>query len=151
MSHVEPLDPQPQELSRLTVLLTVHHEQVGEQPQTFPLTYSDLLETTQESYSRRMRALEDWAPLDFGWIHPSEVGYIIIDNIEGRGLSVNPTPEEKALTASRIIELAYVSSLDDCWEVPPRWWFCNPVKRPSDLRIRCQNGTASYRITAIPK
>ena len=151
MTQVEPLNPQPQELSRLTVLLTAHHEQAGEQPRTFPLTFSDLLETTQESYSRRMRATEEWTSLDFGWIHSSEVGYIIIDNIEGRGLSIQPTPEEKALTASRVIELAYVDSPQDYWPIPPRLFFFGQVVRPSDLRIRCQNGTASYRINAIPK
>jgi hypothetical protein len=151
LEKLEPLNPQPQDMSRLTVLLTVHHEQVGEQPRTFPLTFSDLLETTQESYSRRMRATEEWTPLDFGWIHPSEVGYLMIDNIEGRGLAIQPTREEKALTASHVIELAYVSSLDDSWEIPPRWFFFNPIKRPADLRIRCQHETASYRITVIPK
>jgi hypothetical protein len=151
MTYTDPLNPQPQDFGRLTVVMTVHHEQPNEQPRSFPLSFCDLLQVSQESYSRRMRATEEWMPLDFGWVHPEDVGFLIIDNIEGRGLSIQPTPEEKMATASHVIELAHVSSLEDYWEIPPRLFFFNPVKRPSDLRIRCRHEVAQYRITVIPK
>lgn len=149
--YSEPLVSIPKDFNRVTVLLTVHHEQSGEQPSSFGFTFSDLLETSQGAYSRRMRALSDWASLDLGWMESDDVGYILIHNIEGGVPAVQPTKEEKALTASHIIELAYESSLGDYWPIPPRLFFFCPVVRAADLRIRCQNETAQYRITVVPK
>ena len=149
--HLPPLNPNPQELSRLTVVLNVHHEQALDQPRSISLPFAELLATKHESYSRRCRVTKDWVSLDLGWIPSEDVGYLVIEHLEGRRYSVQPTEAERALVANRVIEIAYVTSLDDCWPIPPRLPFFVAVERAQDLRIRCRTEEAHFRIHVIPR
>lgn len=146
-----PLNPNPQDLSRLTVVLNIHHEQAQDQPRSLSLPFAELLQTQHESYSRRCKATSTWVSIDLGWVPPEDVGYLVIEHLEGKRFSIHPTEEEKAVVMSRVLEIAYASSLDDTWPIPPRLPFFVATERAQDLRIRCRSGEAHYRIHIIPR
>lgn len=146
-----PLNPNPQELSRLTVVLNIHHEQAQDQPRSLSLPYAELLQTQHESYSRRCKASSEWTSVDLGWVPAEDVGFIVIEHLEGKRFTTHPTEAEKAIVAGRILEIAYATSLNDTWPVPPRLPFFAATERAQDLRIRCRSGEAHYRIHIIPR
>ena len=146
-----PLNPNPQELSRLTVVLNIHHEQAQDQPRSLSLPFAELLQTAHESYSRRCKATLDWASVDLGWVPPEDVGYVVIEHLEGKRFTTHPTEAERAQVAGRVLEIAYATSLADAWPIPPRLPFFVAVERAEDLRIRCRSGEAHYRIHIIPR
>jgi hypothetical protein len=151
LPEVQPLNSQPQERNRITAVLNVYHEQSGEQPKQVSLSFSGMLEINQESYSRRLHALSEWAKLDCGWVHAEDVGFIVVENIEGKHPTVNPTEKQKAEIAARIIEIAFEGALDFSWPVPPQMFFFAVAERAADLRIRCRSESAQYRITVLPR
>ena len=149
--RLPPLNPNPQNTSRLTVVLNVHHEQAQDQPRSLSVPFAELLQTEHESYSRRCKATPEWVSVDLGWVPPEDVGYLVIEHLEGRKFSIHPTAEEKARVMGRVLEIAYQTSLNDSWPIPPRLPFFIATERAQDLRIRCRSGEAHYRIHIIPR
>lgn len=151
LEELPQLDYSPVERNRLTAVLAVHHEQSQEQPKSFNLNYVSMLTTDHEAYSRRCSCSEEWTALDWGWIPAADVGFLLIEALEGKGLQVHPTEEEKAESAKRVMEIGYVTSLQDAWPIPPAGFFFVPVERAKDLRIRCRHQATRYRIHVIPR
>lgn len=136
---------------RLTFNLTVYHEHRGDKPHTLSRNWSELLEFMDEPYTRRLRAEEDWKPIDLGHLKPSQIGTIVIENITGRARLVNPTEEEKKADAAKVIELSFTGSSEDAWLVKPGAPFFGQSNHIQRLQIRSQQGVADYRLHLITK
>jgi hypothetical protein len=135
---------------RMTVVEKVYYQQVGDSPTSFEFSFSRDLTSHEQVYRRQCKAERDWEPLDYGWI--KEVGTILIQNEEGKRLFVNPTEEEKADTASRIIEVSCICGLEipSGWLVYPGETFRGSTECLGRVRIRCREGTAVFTVIVIP-
>jgi hypothetical protein len=154
-SETSPL-PKPLSLlapinDRITVVERVYHQIIGEQATSVESRYSFDLETTEQPY-KRIGSIGDqeWEPLDFGWLG-TNVGLILLSNEEGKYLQTNPTEEEQAETAQRVIEVSFQAG-ESSWIVPPRQSMrvmLSPYRSCLPL-IRCRKGRARYVLHAFP-
>lgn len=144
---------------RITIVTTFTHEQRGNQPVSFQSAGSVLLMTEDEEiHNRRYWATEEWQELDFGPFDPEQVGLLWIESLEGRGLTVNPTEEEKDIIRAKVIELS-LGDNDNPILLYPQCFpertspgvYYGEVADPSKLRIRCRFEKARYRLVVTPK
>ncbi len=149
--------PEPSTKSTVNILSTVYHRNPGENPITLETNMRHELVSDEQPYQRRCRVGEEWEPLDFGWLAPKDgpldVGSIHIVNEEGKFLQKQPTPEQRAKTEAKILEIR-VTPDNCCWGyflIAPGQPFYNYPTQPKDLQIRCQKGIARFTITVFPK
>lgn len=135
---------------RLTLTLNLVHQPRGEQPSGLNIVTSKLLETSEELYTRRITVGPEWQPIRLGDFPAEKVGRVAIYNLEGKGLSSQPSPEEKALAASKIVEVAYLGD-DKGWLVEPGWPFTGCPSDVLSIRLRCLQGEARCRLYLFPK
>lgn len=132
-------------INRITVITNVHYEHDGEQPVTIPLSYSKLLSTGEDTYSRRIIASEEFVAIDYGFVGDTGVSLLLVESLVGKDRQVNPTPAEAEAEAAKVVELSCGIL------VPPGEHRIIHVADFSELKIRCQSGTARVRVTSIPR
>lgn len=137
--------------SRLTVVESLYHQASGEEGMMVSSRFSRDLESDDQAYGpRRLKATEEWQPLDCGWVE--EMGMVSITNEEGKRLQVNPTEKEKEATAKKVLELALTPNPDSLWSflIPPGESF-RGYPSTQKLWIRSQSGITRFSNFVIPK
>jgi hypothetical protein len=88
---------------RLTSKMINYCEHIGFDPVQADLTYTGFLETFElEVQKKWLRKVEPtWQPLPLGDLLPEQVGEVIVQNLVGKNLDVNPTDAEKARFAKQ--------------------------------------------------
>lgn len=132
---------------RMTVVLNIYHQHPGDDASHVANVESRALNTVCEVYSRRITITPEWMPLDLGWIG-KEAGTIVIQNIEGKDITEQPSPEQIKETESRVILLSYDKVRS--FEVRVGACYYGTPTHLEDLRISCPTGKALARITVIP-
>jgi hypothetical protein len=136
--------------SRLTVVENLYHQPT----EGFPAMafgdasrFSRELQSDEQPYERHRVAKETWEPLDCGWIE--RCGMLMVRNDEGH-FSVNPTQEQRAKVARRVLVVSFGES-EDAILLPPLEtcrFYPADVKQ---MQIRCREGTARYTLYLIPE
>ncbi len=137
----------PDPKNRLTVIETVYHQTTTAEPDSIESRFERELISDEQPYRRTTKVGEDWTPLDFGWIE--EVGMIVIQNNEGKGLTKIPTPEEKEELAAKVLEISADPS--NSWIVRPGESFRGEPAGKRTLCIRSRSGTTHFNVYAIPR
>jgi hypothetical protein len=141
---------------RLTVVETVYHQPAGEPPVSVDFRFSRDLDSVEQSYRRQLTATEDWKSLDHGWIE--QAGMLVIQNLEGK-FRANPTDEERAEAAAKVLEVAHRVDEDpaagvwDCavWLVLPGESFRGC---PSDIKrlvVRSRSAPLRFSVFILPR
>lgn len=140
---------------RLVVVETVYHQPTGEQPTAVESRFSRDLQTVEQPYQRQLTATEEWKPLDCGWI--KDAGMLVIQNLEGK-FQANPTDEERAEAAARVLEVSYREDQDPNMDVSRHGWLIYPGESfrgcPSNLdllAVRSQYGSLRLSVFIIPR
>lgn len=137
---------------RITVINTFNYEHRGDQPYSTQNIFVRKVEKEHEPYSRRVTVKEAWTKLDLGWVPPEDVGAVIIDNLEGVVLGpTQPDMEEREEMAKRILEVSYTKNSKEADLVYPKGSLQKFPASASSIYLRCQSGTASYRVHVFPK
>lgn len=140
-------------LDQLTVVEMVYHHVFGEETQVVESRYSRRLQGCGEQMygPRNLTATEEWQSLDLGWV--PEPGLLHIQNREGQNFQVNPTPEERADIAKRILEVSYspLSQGVDGWLILPGESMRGYPTNPGKLFIRSRHGRSRYTLALIPR
>lgn len=136
-----------QERNRFTCVLNLYHEQTGEQPAGARLAFSDGLQYGIQRYQRHYVIGEEPAPLDLGWFRPHEVGFVLLENLEGLNLPTLPSDEELADINSRVIEVRYGEPM----LLPPRRFFPFCFLYPERVKVSCLHGKAKLGLTLFPR
>lgn len=116
-----------------------------------------LLDTTEQPVSRDCEAGPDWQPLALWWLDGKPLSQLIVCNREGQFRGGNPTPEQRALVLSRVVEVGVELPVDDFKpvmafaEVPPHE-SCRfrPATILTRFMLRCRNGPAKVTVVAVP-
>jgi len=149
MSSVEESPAKPDIKDSLTVVETIYHRPIAEEPSAIDNRYCRELDTKEQPYGPRKFTIEnEWQSLDTGWLKEN-VGMFVLTNEEGRKLSVNPSEEEKKETSAHILEVGFMGS-SDVWLVPPKESFRGYPKDVTRVRVRCQQGQAKCKLFVIP-
>lgn len=145
----KPVEPK----ARTVVQIRVVHQLPGEQATEAGSTIVRHLESVDEVYSpRKMIVTGEWRPLDLGWLaDPLNVGLIYIENLEGTGQQVIPTPFEQQDIDKRVVEVSTGPDSDLAQEVPPLGFYLGTPVKPERLLLRCRHKTARCRIKVYPK
>lgn len=148
---VTPRPVKLQNVDRFTTTFAAHFEHRGEPPVSVSKVCQVALSTLGiEPYQRRQTATSDPQPLDLGWVRPEQVGFIVIENLEGLGRQEYPSEEERADIARRVIEIDCGSN-SGCWLVEPGLYFFGKPVNSTSIKIRCRYKTATYKVHIFPK
>jgi len=145
-----PLEATQREINRVTVVSTIHHERTDDRPISIPLTFSEDLTVNEESFSRRMVAVEDWQLLipNFGFLDPKQVGLLIIESLVGGRRQLNPTEEQKESDKKKVL---VVGCEPFFMVIRPRRHLYFETLDAEQLMVRCLSGDAKYRVTVLPR
>jgi len=137
---------------RLTVVQTFYHRGAAGISE-FDCRWSRKLETSEQAYERHEAAGEEWQPLSAGWL--KEVGLLVVRNDEGRRFDFQPSDEELARVAERVLEVGFrgpgAGPPEDFMLVHPCEALPLCPSRAGNLVIRCRCGQANYTVFAVPR
>lgn len=140
-----------QSSSRITVVETVYHQTVPDQPTALESRFSRFLASDEQVYVRRLTVGEDWQRLDTGWLKVASL--LLVSNDEGRGQQVQPTDQERADIAARVIEVAhgeYRSAILPDWLIPPGESLRGCPASLGNIWLRCRQGVARCTVVLFP-
>lgn len=148
--QVTPLHHKGAQANRLTMQLSVVHEQIGERPKPIQGTCSLALELDEEHYSRGFTVEQEWKPVPLGHLNQSDIMLLVVENLEGKNYQVRPDAEEVAACKKRIVEVRLgPDDQSGTLQVPPTWY--QPIITTYTTWIRCLEGKAKVRTTVFPK
>lgn len=151
--NLEPLqlDSQPDQ-GRITVTMGVHFQKGPDEPQSTSGAFHFYTESDQEEVYRRRRLKAEQGhsiPLETGWIPIDEVGIVVIENLAGKNLKVNPTEEEQKEFAKQVIDVMFNESSGI--EIKPGQQFPFVPTDPSNVTICCRHGIVRYNLAVYPR
>ena len=130
--------------SRITVVENVYHE--SKKATCVGSRYTQPVSEGKRKYENDIVASADWLELDFGWVDEPEL--IVVKNMEGFGMEVQPTREEIADIKQRTVELGIGEPpVPFCWIKSGTSARFQPCGK---LSIRCLHGKAQCEVHAIP-
>ncbi len=148
--------PPTRERDRITLNLNFYHERIGESPTPHQISFAQLLEGTDQPYSREYKITKEWKSLP---IPLEKVGYIIVQNLVGTNYETIPSDAQIATDDKRIVELT--SSRDGGFLpndpggtqlIPPRGLYVGQMSADwEDVMFRTQEGTAIINLSVYPK
>lgn len=135
----------------VTVREQVTHSPFGSRPTAgSTVSYSCLLSSREQTYSRQTRATIQSRQLDLGWFgdRPHEVGEIVVRNDEGR-FERNPTEEQSRdlLTQSVMLSCGGVPFAE---VFPGRSVRFMPID-PGSLTVQSRSGEVEYTLYVFPR
>lgn len=150
----------PASVSRLTVVETMYFQPHGEDAVSLGKPFSRQLKG-EEHWQRTIRVGPEWVEIKGCWLEKASV--IRVANDEGKTVQVIPTPEQKAVSAAKIMEVgivavesatatmhdppnepigfALVAPGEDCRFEPTAW---------ERLRFRCLKGEVRITVSILP-
>ena len=135
---------------RITVREMIYHQQAGEQPTGTETKFSHELESHEQPYQRRLSVGEDWIPLDHGWIE--EASLLSIFNEEGKFLQVNPTDEERAEAAKKVLQVSpTINVVVNPWIILPGQSMRGCPLSIRSMFVRSQSGVISFSVHIFPR
>lgn len=135
-------------MDRVTVVEQVCHQREGEGPVSAPSSrFWRTLKSSGEAYQRGLVADGSWRKLDLGWV--PDPGLVLIYNREGQNLQANPSDEERADIAKRVLEVSYAGELPG-WLVLPGESMRGLPTDASELMVRSRHGKIRYQVFAVP-
>lgn len=139
--------PKPTAMRRITVVSTVTHHVSPHQPTSVTVGYARRLESDEQCWQRRMQVGEDRVPLQCGWIEAASM--LIVKN-EAERFALNPTEEQQAESAARIVEIAMDRDESVFAVVHPDEDARFTPLDPERLYLRCRKGITTVSITLVP-
>lgn len=150
--ELPPVAPTRPVKDRITVVEMVYHQHYGDSPTSLEHRYTRWLDSDEQVFTRRSKAIESWEPVDYGWIDPHKCGLLVLTNQEGNFTRTNPTDEEREEAAAKVIELAYetLNGISPPWYVLPGESMRAHPSNLDQLMIRSQSGKARYTLNLYP-
>lgn len=143
----------------LTVVETIVHQRLDEQPIPIESHYQVSLTSNDDPcIRRRMMVSEEWMPLKGNWV--DQCSEMLIKNETGKGAQTVPTEQESADLAAKVVEVAYVETIDNpqiedpsryAWQILPGRSMRASPRSLADIRIRCVNGEAECTLAVFPR
>jgi hypothetical protein len=149
--HVEPLEAHPADYDRLTYVVNLYLEHLGDQPFGVQYVGVRILEEKEEPYSRRIVVTGEWKPVDFGWVPTDKVGCVVVENLEGKHLAAYPSKEEQEDINKRVVEVSYCQDSERCDLLRPGLLSIHHPSVARNLYIRCRYGEAKVKVIVISR
>jgi hypothetical protein len=153
---VVPMGVALKDKDRLSVQVQAIHEHWGDKPHVAARSWSEMLATIAEPYSRKITVSEAWQPLIDARCWVDEPGTVMVENISGGESQVILSDEEKADIARRVLVLA-ISTQDAAGPVEIAEFSpgqCLPplkVRNIASFVVRCEHGQATARLHVFPR
>lgn len=135
---------------RVTLQTNFYFEHQGEQPLQFSQVFSERLKGAEESYTRRVKVTEEGAPLDLSYLK-DDVGWVIVQSLEGEIRTVQPTEEERADRAKRIISVYFGAERGLHIHPGQMQIFRTCPEDAQRIRLISQHGTIPCRVHLFPR
>jgi hypothetical protein len=108
----------PRHINRLTCVLQLSHQVHGRDGTPFVARFADLLDSSDDAYSRRVQVSGEISPIDLAWCGV-DARYLAIENRAGLDLLTQPTEEEQRHISGQLIFYG-PKEKPDAFFVPPR-------------------------------
>ncbi len=138
---------------RITINLNIYYEHSGDLPHQIICPRNIISKSSDlEPYSRKIVVGPDWELLDLGWFstHKDQIGLIVIESLEGKYETKNPTKEERELSESRVIDVSLGDGPVAHVQIWAGWPFYFYQKNVADVQLRCLNGPTKAKIHIVP-
>jgi len=135
---------------RLTLVSTLYHQSFGSPAVSVDSRFTRALRSGEQLWKRDFRIGDSWTALETGWVG-SRPAHLLLLNHEGQHLQVNPTEEEKADIAKRIIEVTWSGSGSPQWLVFPGESMRGECCDPSQVFVRSRHGSVQVTLYLIPE
>lgn len=136
--------------SRLVVVEHVYHQPVDGQPVNVTPKFSKFLKTDEQPYGpRRVKIGPDSVPLESAWV--GNGSQLVVENLEGTSLQVQPTAEEREQIALRIVEVWDEDGKEPLFLIPPGESLRARPGNLKRLRLRCASDSARIVYTVFPE
>lgn len=144
LTHAPPKD-------RLTYQFSVVHEHFGDTPKGLQKSGDMILQSQEESFSRRIVIGSEPKALPQGWFEGfGEVGFIIVHNLAGENLTHHPTAEVRADIDKSFIKIQYEDSPEGIL-LPPGFPQMLLPTNHSKLRLSSLHKDIECRIFLFPR
>lgn len=133
---------------RLTAQLVLSYENFQDNPEQFTCRFSDVLNSIEQPYRRRIVIGEQWTKLDYNWIESA--GTIIVEN-RGNGRSPTiPTPEERDEEKLKELEIAISKTSNVMpFTIPLGRFQTFWMREDSPIFLRCLHQEAQVNLIVI--
>lgn len=147
--QVKQLQPPAQRpCARIVVKDVLYHQVAGEQPTMFDLPgFTRQLKSDEQVYHRKLTVGEDWQSIDVGWLHGC-CGMLILENLEGRFIQVQPTDNERSCVEARVVDVRFGEEVGVV--LLPRESVRFQPFDVSKVFMRCRLSTARVSINVVP-
>ena len=138
---------------RLTVSVSVYHQERGGKSDPKGIdrkAFERFLKTSEQPVERKMDIVEGTPqPIYLGWLKSENIGYILIENRSTwDNPNVNPTAEEKADVAQRLLRVTQGD--EKGWIVHPGEFFFAHPEDASKILLTSVYGTVNIISYAFP-
>lgn len=136
---------------RLSVVFQLAYESVGQEPLAKAMRATwDTQSQEIQPYERRLSIDEKWRPLDCGWVELP--GSILIENRTGMNRSLQPSAEELAEDAKKLLVLSAADlQYDPGILIRPGLFFFGEWTSLAGLGLRAAHGVVKACITIYPR
>lgn len=132
--------------SRVSVVKRMYYQQTGKQVIPVEVQFTRPSAVHGQHYTRELVATQEWQDLDFNWV--KSAGLVIIINMEGRNLHVQPSKQQMEEFGRKVIEVGVAdhpflevhASCDESWT----------PSHSAKYRARCLAGEANFTLTVFP-
>lgn len=133
---------------RVTLTESVYYERQGRDPLQRENAFSRNLTSGEQLYHREMKATKVPESVDKGWV--SNPSLILLHNVEGLFLQVNPTEEEKQELKEKVLIVSFKGS-NFKTIVRPGESFKLLSEDFSEVLISSKSDSVEYLLTVFPE
>lgn len=129
-----------------------HHAGDGTEPFAKDASFVRELASDEQVYERVMRVGGEWLPLDLGWLKDRPIGTMRLENLR-EPLTTQPTEEERAERAGRVIELVLCTGDGMHMPfalVPPGESARFAPVNAGRMFLRCLSGSTKINLCLVP-
>lgn len=141
-------------VNRLNIQTKLIREQHGMTPTVVDVSASKLVMGEEQTYTRHRKIKDIWTPLDYGWIEPDQIGWVVVDNREGRGLVQGLSPQEREELEANILEVRLYpdTTNQNLILIPPGCALPILASDPRLIEMRARDGRmVAVELTVFPK
>lgn len=137
---------------RITVVERVYYESEQDPVREIAeLAYTVFVRSDEQPWGPRRQTIgEKWVELDLGYLARSPVSELVVENLEGTKWHVQPSEEQIAALAGKVIELAVNGGVDNFVFARVRAGRACRFEPADVVWARCISGEAKVKISAAP-
>ena len=143
-----PTDGRLKNNDRLTIITQIHHDHTGRPTFSGEVRFDRVLETVDQPFHRELEVGEEVTQIEAHWI--KRVGHLLIENVTGKVIQLQPSDAEKKETAKKIVRVSFGLDCVNGILIRPSSGYVFEVEDFSSVWIKSLFGKAQLNVYLFP-